>query len=115
MTKPYIAIMTLSLASAASATDWTCNSGDFYLASLPQNLKLHHSNESPYLVFDEIKIEAKYVLKGLERRWFWGENNAYQVILEPDLSAGYYDFNGVPSGETTKASSRFKCKKVEPQ
>ena len=39
-----------------------------------------------------IQYSAVYVRKGLEFRWVIDGDENYQVIVDPDMKAGYYDF-----------------------
>jgi len=49
---------------------------------------------------------------GLNYRWDWGSDNSnYSFIIKPDGVALYYDFTGVPVGESTKARDVYKAYK----
>ncbi|MBP6528384.1 MAG: hypothetical protein KA235_09070 [Prevotella sp.] len=52
-----------------------------------------------------------YKRAGLNHRWDWGKNAEYAFTIKPDGTGLYYDFSGIPKGETTKASQIYKCSK----
>ena len=55
-----------------------------------------------------------YRRTGLEHRWDWGEGEeSYSFVIKADGTGLYYDFTGVPSGESIKARDVFKCHKRE--
>ena len=59
---------------------------------------------------------AAYVSDGLEHRWHINPEEGeevrsdYQVIVEADLTAGYYDFTGLEVGEEREAKTVFFCR-----
>ena len=64
-------------------------------------------------VFDE-RIQAKYTMDGLRKRWNWelGEDSTYvyAITLAPDLYASYYDFSLSKDGTAT-AKEKYICSK----
>jgi len=56
---------------------------------------------------------AYYSRKGLNHRWDWPlENGTYSLWIKPDGTALYYDFEGVPAGQSTRASDVYTAHKV---
>lgn len=54
---------------------------------------------------------TSYKRTGLNLRWDWGENGQYSFVLKPDNTGLYYDFTGVPAGESTEPKSIYKAYK----
>ena len=54
---------------------------------------------------------TSYKRIGLNLRWDWGENRQYCFVLNPDNTGLYYDFTGIPDGESTKPKSTYKAYK----
>ena len=51
-----------------------------------------------------------YQRTGLEHRWDWGSNGCeYSFVIKTDGTGLYYDFTGVPKGESIKAREVYKC------
>lgn len=65
------------------------------------------------------KIDVEYQLKGLKRRWDWGEAFdskgggvlPYSIIMKPNGWAGYYDFT-TESGTISSSMTVF-CKQTK--
>ena len=64
-------------------------------------------------VFDE-RIQTKYTMDGLRKRWNWGlddnSNYLYAITLAPDRYASYYDFSMSKDG-TAIAQEKYICSK----
>ena len=67
------------------------------------------------MTMNGMEYPAAYVSYGLEHRWLInpeeGEefDSDYHVVLNPDLSAGYYDFTGLKEGEEREPETLFFC------
>jgi len=65
-----------------------------------------------FILFDGGNSGEKthYMRAGLNHRWDWGPNGAeYAFVIQPDGKGLYYDFTAVSKGESTTASSVYKC------
>lgn len=64
-------------------------------------------------VFGE-RLPARYSMQGLAKRWDWGADGKngynYAVVLEPKLTASYYNFSTSKDG-TANSSATYKCSK----
>lgn len=52
---------------------------------------------------------AVFYIEGLNRRWDFGKQMSYSLIIKPNGSGSYYDFSRVGEGEPTGPSQRFDC------
>jgi len=53
---------------------------------------------------------TSYRRAGLNHRWSWGDAMGnYSIVIKPDGTGLYYDFTGVPEGESIKAREIYKC------
>ena len=102
--------MFANIASADQKVIWSCAK---YTGS-NNVLWLVEDGDDSYVKVFEDRIKADYRLDGLNKRWDFGlqPNNRYSfaIVLEPDLSARYYDFSLSDDG-TAKASQTYRCKK----
>ena len=110
----------LALSAAASADDapnrqlecWTLlNLDDGAVMTLPIGKEQF---ELVTMTLNGMEYAAAYVSDGLEHRWHInpeeGEARSdYQVIVNADLTAGYYDFTGLEVGEEREAQTLFFC------
>ena len=66
------------------------------------------------LFVGDVVTSAYFRLDGLNRRWNWfsGKGRSYAVIIKFDGIGLYYDFSGVPDGESTKAEAVLGCVKL---
>ncbi|CAH8189324.1 hypothetical protein [Vibrio aestuarianus] len=66
-----------------------------------------------FILYDGSSIgqTTLYERKGLNHRWDWGSGTDlnYAFIIKPDGTGLYYDFSSVRPGDSTKASSIYKC------
>ena len=56
--------------------------------------------------------EAVFLVEGINRRWYFGNDYDYSIVVKPDGTGLYYDFSNVEDGETTTPRDRFACKPV---
>ncbi len=61
---------------------------------------------------------TKYHREGLNQRWDWGElegreASRYSVIIKPDGTGLFYDFNTAVDGTKEKADDIFRCHRVD--
>jgi hypothetical protein len=56
----------------------------------------------------DIAYTARYARNGLEHRWLIDGNDNFQIIIDPDLSAGYYDFSN--EKEDVRPMTYFSCR-----
>ena len=61
------------------------------------------------VIFHGEQLEAIYTRSGLTQLWMF-EDSLY-IKLDPDLTAGYWDFRGAEEGEERKPEAVFECKK----
>ncbi len=52
---------------------------------------------------------AAFYVAGIDRRWDFGDEFNYSMVVEPDGTAYYYDFTNVEDGGTTSADQIFYC------
>jgi len=70
------------------------------------------------ITLNGMEFTAAYVSDGLEHRWYInpeeGEevSSDYQVIVNADLTATYYDLKGLKVGEERQAQTDFFCRFV---
>ena len=57
-------------------------------------------------------LDAYFLRTGLDYRWVVDGDTNYQIVLGPDMVAGYYDFSGEDEGERVRADNNFYCKLV---
>ena len=68
------------------------------------------------MTLNGMEYAAAYVSDGLEHRWHINPEEGeevrsdYQVIVEADLTAGYYNFTGLEVGEEREAKTVFFCR-----
>jgi len=112
----------LSLSAAAAADDvsrarlecWTLLNFD---AEAAMTLPLGKEQfERVTVTLNGKEYTAAYVSDGLEHRWYINPEEGdevssdYQVIVNADLSAGYYDLTGLEVGEEPQAQLDFYCR-----
>jgi hypothetical protein len=111
----------LALSVAASADDassrqlecWTLfNLDDGAVMTLPIG---NDQFELVTMTLNGMEYAAAYVADGLEHRWHINPEEGevrsdYQVIVNADLTAGYYDFTGQEDGEERVAETAFFCR-----
>jgi len=110
----------LALSTVASADDassrqlecWTLLAlGEGAVMTLPIGKEQF---ERVTMTLHGMEYTAAYVSDGLEHRWHIspeeGETRSdYQVIVNADLTAGYYDFTNLKEGEEREAETVFFC------
>jgi hypothetical protein len=121
MTSQSVAVL-LALSTAATADDalsrqlecWTLlNLDEGAVMTLPIGKEQF---ELVTMTLNGMEYAAAYVSEGLEHRWYInpeeGEeiSSDYQVIVNADLTAGYYDFTGLEVGEEREAKTIFFCR-----
>ncbi len=67
------------------------------------------------MTLNGLEYKATYVADGLEHRWHINPEEGevrsdYQVIVNTDLTAGYFDFTGVEDGDEREAETAFFCR-----
>ncbi len=111
----------LALSAVASADDassrqlecWTLlNLDDGAVMTLPIGKEQF---ELVTMTLNGMEYAAAYVSDGLEHRWHIspeeGEARSdYQVIVNADLTAGYYDFTRLKEGEEREPETHFFCR-----
>lgn len=56
---------------------------------------------------------AFYSVKGINRRWDFGNDFNFSITLKPDGNGAYYDFSDIEAGESTSPEQTFRCIKKE--
>ncbi len=112
-----LAFSTAALADDASSRQLECrtplNLDEDAVMTLPIGKEQF---ELVTMTLNGMEYAAAYVSDGLEHRWHInpeeGEevSSDYQVIVEADLTAGYYDFTGLEVGEEREAKTVFFCR-----
>ena len=112
-----LAFSTAALADEASSRQLECrtplNLDEDAVMTLPIGKEQF---ELVTMALNGMEYEAAYVSEGLEHRWHinpeLGEEvrSDYQVIVNADLTAGYYDFTGQKDGEEREAETVFFCR-----
>jgi len=98
------------LSSHESKVIWSCRE----VLGKENILWLIEAGPDSYIkVFGE-RLNARYSMSGLSKRWDWGlasdDSYNYTITLGPDLTASYYDFTGSGDGRAT-ARQFYKCSK----
>jgi len=111
------AIIPMTLAAAALAEEkektrviWSCGE----LFTKERIVWLVEDGERSYVkVFNE-RINARYKLDGIDKRWDFGLNKnnefEYAIVLRPDKSASYYNFRA-SKDRTARAAANYTCTK----
>ncbi len=81
--------------------------GDDIVLSLPIG---DDEGEAVYITLHGKPLPAMFIRTGLDYRWLIDGESDYQIILGPDLVAGYFDFSGKKEG--VQPDNNFYCKRV---
>lgn len=111
----YAALILILLAGTANAETFKCKSGTYWDSSkIVVIATINEDGESGTIKVAGVTYQARYKVKGFDRRWDFGLQDDgtfdYAFILKPGGNATYYDFSSAESGESVSGRQVFFCK-----
>ena len=56
-----------------------------------------------------IAYTAIFVVRGADRKWYFGERSEYSFVITPDRYGAYFDFSNAEEGEEIPATRTYRC------
>ena len=111
----YAALILILFAGTANAETFKCKSGTYWDSSkIVVIATINEDGETGTIKVAGVTHQAKYHVKGFDRRWDFGLQDDgtfdYAFVLKPGGLAHYYDFSSAEASETLSHRQVFFCK-----